>query len=318
VSNTAMVRANGGSGGGRGGAITIGVDQGPALIEGPLLAVGGGSGGPGGDIGVDADSRIAVQAMIDAHGSGAGGQIGLSSTGAVDVRSSLLASSTGAGGGSIEVVSQGDVLIASTWASDGVATPGGQIDVTGCMVTVCGLDSPACSGGGTGTLSSQGPAGLNRITGRDSTGVFGTMRATGAGGSNQLVYGPHTPVPIVLGQTTPAAALVLDASVNPCPACGNGVIDPPETCDDGNQLDGDGCSSTCQVEAPILGDANGDFNLSPEDVRFLVSELFDGDGDSIGTVSGGAVQGAPGADANQDGHVTAADLTEIERLLENP
>jgi cysteine-rich repeat protein len=30
--------------------------------------------------------------------------------------------------------------------------------------------------------------------------------------------------------------------------CGNGVVDPGETCDDGNQLDGDGCSSTCQEE----------------------------------------------------------------------
>ena len=30
--------------------------------------------------------------------------------------------------------------------------------------------------------------------------------------------------------------------------CGNGVIEPGETCDDGNTSDGDGCSSTCQIE----------------------------------------------------------------------
>lgn len=30
--------------------------------------------------------------------------------------------------------------------------------------------------------------------------------------------------------------------------CGNGIIDPGETCDDGNTKQGDGCSSTCQVE----------------------------------------------------------------------
>jgi cysteine-rich repeat protein len=31
-------------------------------------------------------------------------------------------------------------------------------------------------------------------------------------------------------------------------ACGNGVVDPGETCDDGNANNGDGCSSTCQTE----------------------------------------------------------------------
>src|SRR3989344_4621396 len=30
--------------------------------------------------------------------------------------------------------------------------------------------------------------------------------------------------------------------------CGNGSINPPETCDDGNTVSGDGCSSTCSIE----------------------------------------------------------------------
>ena len=33
------------------------------------------------------------------------------------------------------------------------------------------------------------------------------------------------------------------------PVCGDGVLDPGETCDDGNGDSGDGCSSTCQVES---------------------------------------------------------------------
>jgi cysteine-rich repeat protein len=32
--------------------------------------------------------------------------------------------------------------------------------------------------------------------------------------------------------------------------CGNGVLDPGEVCDDGNQLDGDCCSATCDPRAP--------------------------------------------------------------------
>ncbi len=35
----------------------------------------------------------------------------------------------------------------------------------------------------------------------------------------------------------------------PAVACGNGVIDAGETCDDGNTLGGDGCSATCQLTA---------------------------------------------------------------------
>lgn len=30
--------------------------------------------------------------------------------------------------------------------------------------------------------------------------------------------------------------------------CGNHTMEPPEECDDGNTIDGDGCSSTCQLE----------------------------------------------------------------------
>lgn len=33
------------------------------------------------------------------------------------------------------------------------------------------------------------------------------------------------------------------------PTCGNGVVDPGETCDDGNTNNGDGCSSSCTTES---------------------------------------------------------------------
>lgn len=34
-----------------------------------------------------------------------------------------------------------------------------------------------------------------------------------------------------------------------CQSCGNGQLNEGESCDDGNQLDGDGCSALCQVES---------------------------------------------------------------------
>jgi len=39
---------------------------------------------------------------------------------------------------------------------------------------------------------------------------------------------------------------------DPGPTCGDGVAQgPTEQCDDGNVLDGDGCSSTCTIEVPL-------------------------------------------------------------------
>ncbi|GIL84041.1 hypothetical protein Vretifemale_12752, partial [Volvox reticuliferus] len=35
-----------------------------------------------------------------------------------------------------------------------------------------------------------------------------------------------------------------------CQRCGDGIIDMNEKCDDGNILDGDGCTSTCQLPPP--------------------------------------------------------------------
>jgi cysteine-rich repeat protein len=49
--------------------------------------------------------------------------------------------------------------------------------------------------------------------------------------------------------TTAVAALFFSAP-NPPPAtfCGDGNVDAGEACDDGNTVDHDGCSSTCEVE----------------------------------------------------------------------
>jgi cysteine-rich repeat protein len=39
-----------------------------------------------------------------------------------------------------------------------------------------------------------------------------------------------------------------DANCDPIPICGDGAIDAPETCDDGNTASNDGCSATCMLE----------------------------------------------------------------------
>src|SRR6185436_19193618 len=59
----------------------------------------------------------------------------------------------------------------------------------------------------------------------------------------------------------------------PAPAmalCGNGVIEPPEICDDANLVDGDGCDSNCTPTScgnriVTIGEECDDGNLASDD-----------------------------------------------------
>lgn len=42
--------------------------------------------------------------------------------------------------------------------------------------------------------------------------------------------------------------------VPPGAVCGNGLLEGVEQCDDGNMVNGDGCSATCTIETPIFAD----------------------------------------------------------------
>ena len=51
----------------------------------------------------------------------------------------------------------------------------------------------------------------------------------------------------------------------PTETCGNGIVESPEQCDDGNTTDDDGCSSTCQIETPLTGE-----NECTKDLELIV------------------------------------------------
>lgn len=48
--------------------------------------------------------------------------------------------------------------------------------------------------------------------------------------------------------STTATTTTSTSTTRPAAACGNGVIEPGETCDDGNTVDGDSCPSNCRIE----------------------------------------------------------------------
>ena len=86
------------------------------------------------------------------------------------------------------------------------------------------------------------------------------------------------------------------------PLCGNGVLDAGETCDDGNRVDGDGCSSWCStfdrfarpctlagVNAACPTAARSGYTSSPSNARFCALSSVDAspDGEYVVLADGG-------------------------------
>ena len=161
------------------------------------------------------------------------------------------------------------------------------------------------------TLRAMGIGASNVVIGRELIKIAGNLLADDTSGQNELRYRDPTMPPLILAGATivPPATETVDATLSKCPVCGDGDIEPPETCDDGNREDGDGCSAICQLEPVGFCDVNGDGHTDATDLTDLVHELFDGDGDHVADVSGGTFPGTSAADANGDDLVTAADLT---------
>lgn len=94
------------------------------------------------------------------------------------------------------------------------------------------------------------------------------------------------------------ASVVLQCSAPP--VCGNGITQSGEGCDDGDVDDGDGCSSTCTVEAGFTCQSDG----SPSVCVEAGTTTTTGSGGT--SVSSGSSGGAAGATASSAGGTTTA------------
>jgi cysteine-rich repeat protein len=99
---------------------------------------------------------------------------------------------------------------------------------------------------------------INSMDTHASGTVYGVMNCWFGGGSNNYLVTIGVPSGSVsaIAPTVPG----LDGiAFLPGGECGDGMLDGSEECDDGNVLDGDCCSSTCQFESagsPCAGDGN--------------------------------------------------------------
>jgi len=125
-------------------------------------------------------------------------------------------------------------------------------------LVACGSPDTGSSGGGTTTTSTgggtvtggAGGGGGQTITGDTggATVTGGTGGVGGQTGGTGGVGGQTGGTGGVGGQTggTGGVGGFVDG------VCGDGVLSPGETCDDGNTLGGDGCSAACIIESGFL------------------------------------------------------------------
>jgi cysteine-rich repeat protein len=138
------------------------------------------------------------------------------------------------------------------------------IGLTGLVATTVSADPPPdmhCPDGGTKFESESGSQTINGVT-----VTWGNSQVTVTGGSVSFCVKAATQnsgiITINDGQTwtinwlndggqIPAISYIVIYETTPSiPVCGNGILEPPEACDDGNLVNGDGCSATCTIEPP--------------------------------------------------------------------
>lgn len=229
------------------------VAGGDLQMDARVVAKGRGGDGGGGLVELvgDGSVRVSPGASFELTGAAAGGDLTMDAGAALvfEGQADVSASTSGLGG-RILATALGDVEIAGQLQTAGAPSvfSVGDLLVEGCRVHV------------SGSLVNSADSGRNRIWAHESVVVWpqASLLATGDGGSNALFYRNAAVVPVLDGQVAPSAHAEVDGALEPCALCGDGLVEAEETCDDGNQLDGDGCDRTCRHEPCPGAEADGD------------------------------------------------------------
>jgi cysteine-rich repeat protein len=237
VNSGVTVSAQGGGTDGTGGAITM--VAGRDVSSSGTLNVSGGTGG-GGGIGIVARGGVTLGGTLDATG-----RVKLANGGVIFI--------IAGDGGFGPVTISGMVNASAGGCGPGGCGNGRTVYITGCNVTVTATGQVLARAGGVG--------GAITLTARELMTVSGSINATkssasGTDGSVTLTHGvnkftgagtitptpTHTVLPVCTAPGQPNCLV-------PCPTCGNGIVEFPETCDGGNAVSCDGCSQFCQIES---------------------------------------------------------------------
>lgn len=215
----------------------------------------------GGAISINAGLGASIGGELHADGGFAGGSIDLSTRSAVDIVGIVSAKGIAAAGAGGEVnlqvgtslVIHNEIDVGGGGCGDSGCGQGGHIEIDACDIQVAA----------TGHLLARAAelGGDIALTARNQAVILGDITSTatapsGSNGSNTirfqlgnspLIFGSISPTASQQGLPSCTAAAPTNCLI-PCPTCGNSVVEYPETCDGGDQLDCDGCSQFCQVE----------------------------------------------------------------------
>lgn len=247
IGRYAYVHSRGAAPEGYGGDVDLSAD-GAVSMAGLLRANADGNDGDGGSIAISAGVALETTdtAAIEVDG-GNGGYIIVTSDSALRLGGafSLGARVNGGIAGSLSMTSAGDAVVT---ASITALKQSGSVELEACRLT---LESVA-------TITNNTLSGVNRLVSRESMKLLaGSSVTTKTSGTNTLVYRTSAKPPLRQGTITPAPDLQLDPTLAGCPVCGNAEVDESETCDDGNTVGGDGCSSDCQLDSCIAQTTGG-------------------------------------------------------------
>jgi cysteine-rich repeat protein len=252
--------------GGGGGISVIARGSITQAAAAPLSVQGQGPSSCGGEISLEADLDVSASGTMNASG-GFGGNLvdliagrNITLNGMVDARGR----DAGGFGGSATVVAGdrgfGNVSIGSTVDVGGGLCGtlngcglGGFTEINGCNVTVSS---------GAAILADGAEGGDNLLVAREKLTVQGLVDArasAGVNGTNTFQFPSRVAPTIVAANVTPppinqvlatCTAAGQTACLVPCPVCGNGMVEFPETCDQsGNTANCDGCSNFCRTQS---------------------------------------------------------------------
>ena len=264
------IKAEGATPDGAGGEIDLCSQGATTIAAGQAVSVrSNGAQGAGGFVSAQSNLGINSVGMLDASGGASGGEIDLCAgadvtlNGTVDISGRSLGAKGGKaaftageeGQGSLSINKALDVTGGGCGTASVGCGTGGVTNLTACNLTVASTGS---------VLAGAPKAGQNSLTAREQLTINGKVNAakataSGTDGANFLQYPSRKPAVIGAGLMAPAALSLASSTCTaanqsncliPCPVCGNGVVEFPETCDNnvGTPVSCDGCSAFCQLE----------------------------------------------------------------------
>jgi cysteine-rich repeat protein len=209
------------------------------VFDGSVAASASGPLSFGGAVRLDAIGVLSVgsAALFEIDGDDDGGFLEMRGDAGIDFAgTAIMATRThpDSAAGVVTMDSNADVSISGAILIDG---PWALVDVDSCRIEL----AP------TAIIQNGTTGGETNFTAAESIRLLAGSSLQAPEGYNDFWYRTDDKPPLIAGTVSPEPLLMVIGGTG-CPVCGNSEIDYLETCDDGNVLDGDGCTSLCQTE----------------------------------------------------------------------